>query len=127
MNDVMISYEFLAGVVNNLMHAALEAAGSLDDLYWTYSYLTGSISGSAMMDLDEPVVTRVTEALHFQRGLHTYPVRAMEFNIPIPDDGQGNPDWTIVQEAWWLVQDMVGKNWGLFYVPFTVYRSNERS
>jgi hypothetical protein len=30
-----------------------------------------------------------------------------QLNIPIPDDGEGNPDWTIIQKAWWDCQDLI--------------------
>ncbi len=80
-----------------------------DYLYWLYGLVTGNGADSAVMDLSEtgPVVTTVPEAVHFQKGLHTIAVRAMEMNIPIRGDGEGNADWATVQEAWWTVQDLV--------------------
>ncbi len=31
----------------------------------------------------------------------------MEVNVPIRDDGHGNPDWKTVQEVFWLYNDVV--------------------
>ncbi len=30
-----------------------------------------------------------------------------QLNIPIPDNGNGQPDWTIVQKSWWDCQDLI--------------------
>ena len=102
-----ISYQFLAEVANLGFKVVLEAYDAEDFLYWLYGWMTGVASNLAMPDLPEPVTTSTTEALHFQRGLHTLVEKAMEMNIPIPDDGSGNPDWTIVQKAWWAGQDVI--------------------
>jgi hypothetical protein len=54
---------------------------------------------------DVSIVTPVIEALHFQRGIHNFRVRNMEFQIPIPPraDKPKRPDWSICQRAWWDV------------------------
>lgn len=54
---------------------------------------------------DVSIVTPVIEALHFQRGIHNFRVRDMEFEIPIPAraDDPTRPDWSICQRAWWDV------------------------
>jgi hypothetical protein len=102
-----ISYQFLAEVANQGFKVVLQAYDAEDFLYWLYGWMTGVASNSAMIDLPDPVTTSTTEALHFQRGLHTLIEKAMEMNIPIPDDGNGKPDWTIVQRAWWAGQDLI--------------------
>jgi len=102
-----ISYQFLAEVANQAFKVVLLTFEAEDFLYWLYGWMTGVASTLAMVDLPEPVTTTLTETLHFQRGLHTLVEKAMELNIPIPDDGNGNPDWTIVQRAWWSGQDLV--------------------
>ena len=52
-----------------------------------------------MKNFEEPVTTTVTEAMHFQRGLHYLSVRAAEMIVPIPVLADGNPDWRVVQEV----------------------------
>ena len=96
-----ISYQFLGEVANQCFKVVLQTFDAEDFLYWLYGWMTAVASTSAMIDLPEPVTTTLTEALHFQRGLHTLIEKAMEINIPIPDDGNGKPDWTIVQKSWW--------------------------
>ena len=51
-----------------------------------------------------PLTTTVTEAMHFQRGLHYMTTNLAEVNIPIPATADGQPDWKIVQQSW---KDMV--------------------
>ena len=102
-----ISYSFLSEVANNCFKVVLKAYDAEDFLYWLYGWMTGIAANVVMIDLPEPVTTSTTEALHFQRGLHTMVEKAMEVNIPIPDDGSGNPDWSIVQRAWWAGQDVI--------------------
>jgi hypothetical protein len=64
-------------------------------------------AGIAMAGLptDVTIVTPIIEALHFQRGIHNFRVRDMEFEIPIPPraDDRTRPDWSICQRAWWDV------------------------
>ena len=52
-----------------------------------------------MKNFEEPVTTTVTEAMHFQRGLHYLSVRAAEMIVPIPVLADGSPDWRVVQEV----------------------------
>jgi hypothetical protein len=54
---------------------------------------------------DVSIVTPVSDALHFRRGIQNLRVRDMEFEIPIPPraDDHTRPDWSICQRAWWDV------------------------
>jgi hypothetical protein len=54
---------------------------------------------------DVSIVTPVSEALHFRRGIQNFRVLDMEFEIPIPPraDDRSRPDWSICQRAWWDV------------------------
>ena len=54
---------------------------------------------------DVSIVTPVSDALHFRRGIQNLRVRDMELEIPIPPraDDHARPDWSICQKAWWDV------------------------
>ncbi len=59
----------------------------------------------AGMPSDVSIVTPVSDALHFRRGIQNLRVRDMEFEIPIPPraDDHTRGDWSICQRAWWDV------------------------
>ncbi len=76
-----IAYEFLAEVASGLYKALLYEFQAEEYLYWLYGWMSGAASRLAMKDIDDPITTTVTEALHFQRGLHTLTVRAMEVSL----------------------------------------------
>jgi hypothetical protein len=59
----------------------------------------------AALPKDVSIVTPVSDALHFQRGIQNFRVRDMEFQIPIPPraDDPSRADWSICQRAWWDV------------------------
>jgi hypothetical protein len=59
----------------------------------------------AGMPSDVSIVTPVSDALHFRRGIQNLRVRDMEFEIPIPPraDDHTRADWSICQRAWWDV------------------------
>jgi len=61
----------------------------------------GHLGHKAINDACPPAVTPLINALHFKRGIHDINSRNIEAMIPIPDDGEGNPDFTICQRAWW--------------------------
>jgi hypothetical protein len=105
-NDYMTVSAFLSDIIIKLFKSVLELYGLDDYLYWVWGYVF-SIMSDHMNDMPEPVVTSVSEAMHFQRGLHALVVRAMEFNVGLADDGSGQPDWALVQAAWWGVHDLV--------------------
>eukprot|EP00794_Sanderia_malayensis_P016976 gene16976-18687_t len=56
-----------------------------------------------------PVTTIVFEALHFRRGINYLPCRCMEILIPIPENSERQPDFNIVQKAWWDVHELLDK------------------
>ena len=47
-----------------------------------------------------PITTTITEAMHWQRGLHYILTRLFEVNIPIPPTAEGTPNWEIVKQSW---------------------------
>ncbi|KAL9108479.1 MAG: hypothetical protein Q9227_006694 [Pyrenula ochraceoflavens] len=47
------------------------------------------------------------DALHFRRGVQNMRVRDMELQVPIPATTTGEPDFSIVQRAWWDVIKLV--------------------
>ena len=59
----------------------------------------------AGLPTDVTIVTPVSDALHFRRGIQNLRVRDMEFQIPIPPraDDHTRADWSICQRAWWDV------------------------
>ncbi|KAI5778452.1 hypothetical protein EDC01DRAFT_345122 [Geopyxis carbonaria] len=57
--------------------------------------------------VDTDIKCPMPDALHFRRGIQNSRVRDMEYQIPIPDDGTGKPDWRIVQRAWWAAIKLV--------------------
>ena len=58
-------------------------------------------------DGEDPIATPVIDALHFQRGIQNMRVLDMEFEIPLPADATGQPDWSVCQRAWWDVINLV--------------------
>jgi D-arabinono-1,4-lactone oxidase len=70
----------------------------------TQAELFGSLAMGGLPS-NVTIVAPVIEALHFQRGIHNFRVRNMEFQIPIPPraDKPKRPDWSICQRAWWDV------------------------
>jgi len=72
-----------------------------DYLHWLFGYTIGLASTIMMKDWEKPLTTTVTEAMHFQRGLHFLSVRAAEMIVPIPALDDGTPDWSLVQEIVW--------------------------
>jgi hypothetical protein len=66
--------------------------------------LFGSLA-MAGLPSDVSIVTPVSDALHFRRGIQNLRVRDMELQIPIPPraDDHTRPDWSICQRAWWDV------------------------
>ena len=47
-----------------------------------------------------PVTTTITEAMHWERGLHFISTNLFEVNIPIPKTSNGQPNWEIVKQSW---------------------------
>jgi hypothetical protein len=90
--------------------AGIAAVQMLTDTEWlklpgrTQAELFAGIA-MAGLPTDVTIVTPIIEALHFQRGIHNFRVRDMEFEIPIPPraDDPTRPDWSICQRAWWDV------------------------
>jgi len=68
--------------------------------YWM-SGIMGYFGNKAIIDSTKHAVTPIINALHFKRGIHDIKSRNTETMIPIPDDGHGNPDYSICQRAWW--------------------------
>lgn len=76
-------------------------------------FQTKILSDSAMNALPELKSVQLVpliDALHFRRGINNMKVLDMELQIPIPDNGKGQPDWTIARRAWWDVIALVYKH-----------------
>jgi hypothetical protein len=61
---------------------------------------------------DVSIVTPVSDALHFRRGIQNFRVRDMELEIPIPPraDDRTRADWSICQRAWWdVIRNVYGR------------------
>jgi len=93
------SYIFLEDVANRGFKTIFEYFDSTEYLYWLFGWLVGAASSIAMNDWDAPVTTTATEAMHFQRGLHYLSVKTAELIVPIPELENGEPDWRILQEV----------------------------
>lgn len=60
-----------------------------------------------MLDLFfRPLTTAVTEAMHWERGLHYISTNLFEVNIPIPPTADGKPNWEIVKQSWKDMMDI---------------------
>lgn len=88
---------FLSGVLNSTIWPRLPGR-----------FQVKVTSAFAMLVLPErteenPIVTPLIDALHFQRGIHNMRVRDMEWEIPIPGlkSDPSKPDWSVAQKAWW--------------------------
>ena len=53
-----------------------------------------------------PITTTVTEAMHWQRGLHLVSTNLFEVNIPIPATADGSPNWQIVKQSWQAMMEV---------------------
>jgi len=98
-NDFQEAMIFGEEVAKTLLQLLMEYFNSEDYEYWLFGWLTGSAARMAMPNLDTPITTTVTEAMHFQRGLHYLIVKAAELIVPLPLLEDGSYDWRIVQEV----------------------------
>jgi len=100
---------FLETVANNAFKTALEYFPNEHFLRWIFGWMVGATSGLAMDNFEEPLTTTVMEAMHFRRGLHYLSVKAAELIVPIPELEDGSPDWRVVQQVWWDMEDVVAR------------------
>lgn len=98
--DYQIAYLFLGEAANQVFRFLQKATGNHDFLYWTYGLLTAWDSSIGMLHLEEPITTTITEAMHWERGLHYISTNLFEVNIPIPPTAEGTPNWEIVKQSW---------------------------
>jgi len=76
-------------------------------LYWLYGVMAALESSIGMISLDKPVTTTITEAMHWERGLHYISTNLFEVNIPIPAGQDGaSPNWEVVKESWQIMMDV---------------------
>jgi hypothetical protein len=61
----------------------------------------------SMLPHKEEKVCSLEDAIHFRKGIQNFRTRMVEFEIPIPNLSNGKPDWSIVQNAWWAVIEIV--------------------
>ncbi|KAF5356511.1 hypothetical protein D9757_008749 [Collybiopsis confluens] len=72
---------------------------------WLQAFIFGTVGQSQMPDVPDPqnaIITYVSEALHFRRGIQNMRCLDSEWEIPIPatQDGQTR-DFSVIQRAWW--------------------------
>ncbi|KAI5839635.1 hypothetical protein DFP73DRAFT_205107 [Morchella snyderi] len=90
------------------------AADVLNSMPWFTSqpgWQQGTLNGGSAMALMPPpfglykktLKTALIDGLHFRRGIQNFHVRCFELSIPIPASSTDSdePDWSIVQRAWW--------------------------
>lgn len=95
-----------------IQEAMTYLAGLIND-NWLFQRLPGRtqariFSASAMAALpergeDDPIVTTMSDALHFRRGIQNLRCRDMELELPVPPraDDPSRPDWSLCQRAFW--------------------------
>jgi len=98
--EYQIAYLFLGEAANQVFRFLQKATGNHNYLYWTYGMLTAWDSSVGMLAIDEPITTTITEAMHWERGLHYISTNLFEVNIPIPPTAEGTPNWEIVKQSW---------------------------
>merc|ERR1719367_667047 len=98
--EYQIAYLFLGEAANQVFRFLQKATGNHNYLYWTYGLLTAWDSSVGMLHLEEPITTTITEAMHWERGLHYISTNLFEVNIPIPPTADGTPNWEIVKQSW---------------------------
>ncbi len=84
--------EYLSGLANKSIMRVIEPKEQ-----------TKFLSNAAMFLLPdkEEITTPLIDGIHFRSGIQNMRVQDMEFEIPIPADKNGEPDWSICQRAWW--------------------------
>lgn len=101
--DIQRVGSYLAYLANNMINDDKEGP--------TFRKIQTKVMGSlamAMLSNKPNKVSSVEDALHFRKGIHNFPTRMMEFEIPIPDiKGTNQPDWSICQKAWWAVIESI--------------------
>ncbi len=60
----------------------------------------GDLAFKQAFSSEKPIVTPVSEAIHFQRGIHNLPVYDMEVEVPIPVSDE-KIEWDVVFQSWW--------------------------
>merc|ERR1719495_477056 len=98
--EFQIAYLFMSEVANKIFRFLQKTTGNHDYLYWVFGLMTAWDSSIGMVTLDKPITTTVTEAMHWQRGLHLVSTNLFEVNIPIPAKSDGTPNWEIVKRSW---------------------------
>ncbi len=88
--------EYLAELANDTVFRLLPGK--------TQAELTGHLA-MALMPSNTTIVTPLIDALHFRRGIQNMRVLDMELEIPIPAaaDDPNKPDWSVCQQAWWMI------------------------
>ena len=90
--------QFLGQVMNDFF-AHFPALGDL-----LQAKILSSMAMHEMTNLEyteKPIVCPLIDALHFRRGIQNMRVYDMEWQIPIPENESGGPDWDICRRAWW--------------------------
>lgn len=66
----------------------------------------------------EKIVCSLEDAIHFRKGIQNFRTRMMEIEVPIPDkSGSTEADWSVCQQAWWDVIEVIYSEENLTYFP----------
>ncbi|MBM7070805.1 hypothetical protein JQC92_01950 [Shewanella sp. 202IG2-18] len=69
--------------------------------------LFAELTNKVFYQPEQPVCIPITEAMHFQRGVHNIPVTIMEMNIAIPTMDDGSLDWAVAWDIWWRAMTLI--------------------
>ncbi|KAJ7203895.1 hypothetical protein GGX14DRAFT_648172 [Mycena pura] len=112
-SDVEIFLQWLEGWVGGSLMTSYSILFNLIPGYWQAQLL--ATTGMAALpptfrEDDTPTIkTQLPNALHFRRGIQNMRVRDLEFQIPIPGlpSDPSQPDFSVIQRAWWDAINLV--------------------
>ncbi|XP_059095639.1 uncharacterized protein LOC131890329 [Tigriopus californicus] len=117
-SDYQVASTFLFDLCTDVLVPAMEILHDLDAnkeivklVRKVYSSTVSKAGVGALPESEIPLITPLVEALHFRQGFHYISVREMELSIPIPSTKDGEPDWSIVQRAWWDAIEIIDKSY----------------
>ncbi|KAJ7467680.1 hypothetical protein FB451DRAFT_395584 [Mycena latifolia] len=110
-NDVEVFVQWLEGWIGGVLTES--ALFNLIPGYWQAQLLATMGMAALPPTFGEneslTIKTQLPNALHFRRGIQNMRVRDVEFQIPIPGlpSDPSQPDFSVVQRAWWDAINLV--------------------
>ena len=111
--DFQVQTSFMFSLSVNVLQSIHEVLPSASDtplkplLENIFSKVSSTSAICALPTLKNPKISPLSEALHFQRGIHyTAPQNCMEIQIPVPSFSSDLPDWSVAAKAWWDIIDI---------------------